>query len=217
MSRVEFGEYTAARHVNPDAGDHMITADPAELAAADRATRRSWRRFPYYGRRYGVRGRRFSMSDSGWLVTLCDLVPERARQQVRWLGGVLAARGMPQLLLESHLEMLHEELVAACPADGARYGRLLECAAALREMRVGAMPEREMEALAADFEGRVREVDGRVGAMGVVLTAAVADERAGVVNAVSSLTEWACDPARFSDAWVREVQRTLAEARAGQG
>lgn len=217
MSRLEFGQYTAARHVNPDAGDHMITADPAELAAADRATRRSWRRFPYYGRRYGVRGRRFSMSDSGWLLTLCDLVPERALQQVKWLGGVLAARGLPQLLLETHLEMLHEELVAACPADGARYARLPECAAALRETRLDAMSEPELEALAADFEARVGGVDGRVGNMGVVLAAAVADERAGVPNAVASLAEWACDPARFSDPWVREVRRTLAEARAGRG
>lgn len=213
MSRVEFGQYTGARHVNPEAGDHLISADPAELAAAERATRRSWRRFPYYGRRYGTRGRRFSMSDSGWLLTLCDLVPERARQQARWLGGVLAARGMPQLLLETHMAMLHEELVGARPAGGARYGRLLECAAALREMRVGAMPEAQMEALAAAFEERVRGVDGAVAGMGVVLAAAVADERAGVPNAVASLEAWACDPTRFPPEWAREVRRTLAEGR----
>jgi hypothetical protein len=49
-----------------------------------------------------------------------------------------------------------------------------------------------------------------------VYGAAVADERAGVPNAVASLEEWACDPARFPDAWVREVRRTLAEARAAR-
>lgn len=214
MSGMEFGQYTGARQVNPEAGDHVITADPAELAAADRATRRSWRRFPYYARRYGSRGRRFSMSDSGWLLTLCDLLPDRARQQTRWLAGVLAARGMPQLLLETHLEMLHEELAAARPGDAARYGRLLECAAALRETRLAAMPQEELEALAAGFEARVWGMTGAVREMGIVLAAAVADERAGVANAVASVEAWACDPAHFPAAWADEVRRTLAEGRA---
>jgi hypothetical protein len=59
--------------VNPDAGDHTVTADPVEVAAARRAASRSWVEGPYEAHRFGARGRRFSHSDSGWLVTLCDL------------------------------------------------------------------------------------------------------------------------------------------------
>lgn len=64
---------TSARTLNPEAGEHAISADPGEQAAAEAATRLSWREFPYYAKRYGERGWRFSLSDSGWLQT-----PDRA-------------------------------------------------------------------------------------------------------------------------------------------
>jgi hypothetical protein len=51
---------------------------------------------------------------------------------VRWLGTVLAARGMPRLLLEEHLGILHEELVAAVPERAGQYDLLLDAARALR-------------------------------------------------------------------------------------
>ena len=63
--------FGSARLHNPEAGDHVISVDPAEQSAAAAAIRASWREFPYYARRYGERGWRFSLSDTGWLQTLC--------------------------------------------------------------------------------------------------------------------------------------------------
>jgi len=87
---------TSARTLNPEAGEHVISADAGEQAAAEAATRLSWREFPYYPKRYGERGWRFSLSDSGWLQTLCELSPDAARAQLLWLSNLLAARGMPR-------------------------------------------------------------------------------------------------------------------------
>src|SRR4051812_29905222 len=113
--------FQSSRSINPDAGDHAITADPVEKAAAEAAIRLSWREFPYYAQRYGERGWRFSLSDTGWIETLCHLSSTEADGQVRWLGGLLAARGMPLYLLERHLVHLHAELVRARPDRTARY------------------------------------------------------------------------------------------------
>jgi len=63
-------QHASARTLNPEAGEHPISAHPGEQAAAEAATRLSWKEFPYYAKRYGERGWRFSLSDSGWLQTL---------------------------------------------------------------------------------------------------------------------------------------------------
>ena len=96
--RAPHARYGEAAALNPEAGNHVITSDPRELAAARRAAQRTWAHFPYYARRYGVRGRNFALSDSGWLATLCDLPPSTAVEQVKWLGVVLSSRGMPRKL-----------------------------------------------------------------------------------------------------------------------
>ena len=49
--------------------------------------------------------------------------------------------------------------------------------------------------------------------MGTIVVAAVADERAGVGNAVESLESWACDPERFDAPWIDAVKETIAAAR----
>lgn len=204
-----------ARLVNSEAGDHLVTSDPAEVAAADRAVKRSWAEFPYYARRYDERGRRFSASDSGWLVTLCDLGTGPAVAQATWLASVLAARGMPRWLLECHLGYLHEELVAAMPERAARYAPLLAAAEALRARRTNYIPHEVMTALGGSFDREVgEELARKHRRMGTMLVAAVADERDGLAQAVPSLMEWAADPERFSPAWVQAVQGTVAAARA---
>lgn len=109
---------TLGHVLNPGAGRHVVAEDPRELRAALRAGVRSWERFPYYERRYGRRGRRFTRSDSAWLVTLASLPQSEVDRQIRWLGQVLAARGMPRWMLELHLEVLHEELVLSVPRPG---------------------------------------------------------------------------------------------------
>ena len=206
--------YATARDLNPSAGDHVVTADPAERAAGERATRRSWRRFPYYAARYDGRGRRFGVSDSGWLVTLCDLVPAVAGEQVRWLASVLASRGMPRWMMELHLEYLHDELTRALPAQTGRYAVLLACARELRQSRESHVAPEVFDALAAAFERRTAALPRRVRDMGGLLVAAVADERAGLGNAVTSLEHWATNPDCFPPEWIDAVRETIAEARA---
>jgi hypothetical protein len=141
MSDSMTGRYGVARDINPDAGTHAISNDPAERAAAEAATRQSWREFPYYPRRYGERGWRFSLSDSGWLSTLSDASDSEAFEQTRWLARLLVSRGMPQYLLERHLFHLHSALMQALPAKVKRYERLQRCAQRLREERTARSSE----------------------------------------------------------------------------
>jgi hypothetical protein len=206
--------YGDSRSLNPQAGHHAVTRDATELAAAARAVTRSWAQFPYYARRYGARGRAFSASDSGWLVTLCDLTPAVAVSQARWLGSVLSSRGMPQWLLECHLELLGEELTAAQPGRAARYATLGRCAANLRALRRAHLTDEDFAAIEGAFDARVGEPwNRRLRRMGGILAAAAADERAGLSRAVSSVEEWACDAEQFPEEWIAAVRETIAEAR----
>jgi hypothetical protein len=213
------GEVPAARalasatSINPIAGHHVVTGDPRELAASERAGDRSWSAWTYYARRYGERGRQFTRSDSAWIATLAGQPASIVEQQVRWLAALLAARGMPRLLLEEHLRILHEELAAAVPERAPDYQVLEEAARSLRIERDATMPARvllELETGFRDLLDGARQDDLRAGAL---IGAAVADEQATVPRAVESLLEWLADPARFPAPWVTAVGQTLGDAR----
>jgi heme oxygenase len=202
------------RALNPDAGMHAISLDPRELEAALRAGERSWREFPYYEWRYGERGMRFTRSDSAWLVTLADYAPVVAERQVLWLGRVLASRGMPQWMLERHLDVLYEELVAHVPEKQAAYTTLRDAAHLLRELRRRHLGDAQFNTLRADFDRRVgREWAARLPHTGGLLAAAVVDERDGIVKAVSSIEAWITDPARFPAEWIDAVHDIIRRAR----
>jgi hypothetical protein len=207
---------TPVAALNPDAGFHAVPSDAREVEAAVRAGDASLRRFPYFEWRYGERARRFGHSDSAWLVTLAGLPPPLVERQVRWLGVLLSSRGMPQLLLERHLQTLHAELVAAVPERRADYDTLVQVAGVLRDDRLRHVDGERFATLAALFDDAVgSEWAERRAGIGELLVAAVADERSGVEHAVSSLTEWLTDPERFSPAWIEAVRRTIAAARRG--
>jgi hypothetical protein len=202
----------SATSLNPSAGHHVVTGDPRELAACERAGERSWSTWTYYRRRYGERGRQFTRSDSAWIATLAASPLFVVEQQIRWLGALLAARGMPRLLLEEHLRILHEELVAHVPESAAEYALLLEAADCLRRERDASMPDSTLQALESRFRDLVEgaaEDDMRSGAL---IGAAIADDRAGVAGAVASLMEWLADPARFAPGWLAAVEQTLTLA-----
>ena len=205
---------TLASTLNREAGSHAITADPREIRAALRAGARSWERFPYYEWRYGRRGRRFTRSDSAWLVTLAGLPQVVVDRHIAWLGQVLAARGMPRWLLELHLEALHDELVSAVPERQDDYRRLLRAAQRLREQRTAVLSNDVWRSLEATFDAAVGTGWAqRLPGSGGLLAAAVSDEVAGVKNAEASLAGWMLDPARFPTSWITAVRQTLAEAR----
>ena len=205
--------FGSARYTNPEAGDHAVSTDPLEQAAAEAAVRASWREFPYYAKRYGERGWRFSLSDTGWIETLLHLNISEARAQVAWLGRLLATRGMPTYMLERHLLLLHRELLRVARDREARYAPLLECAASLHDTWQAQIPQARFDELSHQFEARVRGRMAHVANMGVIVVAAAADERAGITGAIASLDSWVCDPSRFDAEWIAAVRETLAAAR----
>lgn len=211
------GEPGGARPVaalNPEAGDHGVTTDPRELHAALRAGERTQRRFSYYKLRYGERGLAFTRSDSAWIVTLAAEPSGVVEHHLRWLGAVLAARGMPRWLLEVHLETLHAELVAAVPERRPSYDALLRVAAIFRDERFSRLDQATSAQLADAFDDRLGSAPSRgLPEAGALLVAAVADEHNGLHRAVDSLMEWLADSARFPEDWVTAATETISEAR----
>ncbi len=117
-------------------------------------------------------------------------------------------------MLELHLEVLHAELVAAVPGRGRSYARLLGAAQRLRRQRQAHVDEAVLVALSTAFARQVGdEWDQRLPETGALLAAAVADERAGIAQAVPSLAGWMTDPSRFPTRWIAAVQATLDQAR----
>lgn len=198
--------------LNGDAGTHAVPRDLREVQAALRAGEESYRRWAYYGARYGERGLSFTRSDSCWLVALAHDGVQAALHQVSWLAGVLAARGMPSLLLEQHLELLHAELTSVVPEHAQVYDGLHAVAQALRGQRLGLLDEARAQQLARTFDVDSVQLSAREA--GTLLVAAVVDEKCGRASAVESMASWFADAERFSADFRAAAQRTLAAARA---
>ena len=149
-----------------------------------------------------------------WLSLIARKEQPQVNAEVRWLGELLSARGMPQWLLERHLAFLHEELAAAVPENRERYERLLNAAAMLRNQRRAQLPERDFLDIAEAFHRRVGpELTARLPNMGALLASAVADEAAGVARAVEQIEPWATDPSRFPAEWIVAVREAIRSAR----
>jgi heme oxygenase len=209
-------ERDMANELNPHAGAHPIPSDPAILEASLRAGERSWEDWPYYRERYGDRGRAFTRSDSAWLTTLGSTATPRALEEIVWLADLLASRGMPRLLMEAHLKVLHEELMAVDPeaAGTDRWGFLVEAAELLGARRRAHVTDRSADGIARRFDERVPDVlAARLPGTGRLLAAALADEADGLRGAVRSLESWLADPDRFPKTWIDEVQRTVRTGR----
>ncbi len=192
--------------INPEAGDHHMPQHPAEVALALRAGQAAWERFPYLRERFGDRGRRFTSSDSCWLVSLTHMPIETATAQLRWLRGVLASRGIPTLILETHLRAI-EAALAAEVADhasmGARYAPFL---ASLDDERRSSGHDARMGSLIEPFDARLRACSGpTIDAAAALIVSAWLDERSGLTGAFAATLSWFADPARFSADWVAGV------------
>jgi heme oxygenase len=203
-----------ATTLNAEAGTHPIPQDPRELEAVREAGERTLREFPYFVWRYGERGRRFTDSDGGWLVTLVQYPQGRIDRQVAWLGQVLATRGMPRILLQRHLERLYEALRSRMPEPQADYDRLLTAADTLADARRNAISDDAVDWLAADFDRAIgADWQRRLPGSGLILIGAVADEDAGLRGALESTSAWFTDTERFPPSFVSAVQRLLKEAQ----
>jgi hypothetical protein len=198
---------------NPEAGDAPAPADPEDVAVVEYSARVLWRAFPYFAWRYGARGRAFGRSDAGYLATLHQLGEDVAVQQVTWLAALLAARGMPSLLLEYQLESL-----GRAAKRGRRHGASLLLAVAERMRRarlavlsvaVGARCE-ELCRAAADG------VSCRRGA-GRLIAAAVADSVLGLGEHDEALVRWLSHAAPGGSAWSGACRDARALALAERG
>ena len=196
LIRRESGQAVDAGVVNPASGGYEITTDATLLRAAVRAAQGSINAMPYYGARYGARGSRFATTDSAWLISLAALTEDRAVHQVEWLARVLAPRGMPSWLLETHLDALVAEVRSVAGEEAA--GSLPAAARALAGTRRRHVDDdllRSADVWADEALGDTLPVP-RTGAL---LAGAIADERAGVTRGDSSLVSWLTDPERVPE------------------
>jgi heme oxygenase len=201
--------------INPEAGNHPMPDDKHEIQAALKASDRGWTEFPYYEHRYGERGKRFSDSDTCWLVTLTRLDQESMQRQIEWIGRVLATRGMPQIMLEKTLKYLHEELTIAIPDNTATYDKLLTSAEILRKARTQLISEKELESLSNEFDQFAgAELSKQFKNTGRLLVASVVDEKNGITGAISALQEWVTDEARFPNTWISGVKDIINKTTA---
>jgi hypothetical protein len=196
-----------AHDLNPEAGRHEVTMDARELEAVNRASDRSWNEFPYWDARFGERGRRFSLSDGAWIVTLCSGTAAHAIEKVRWLGALLSSRGMPQILLERHLVILHEEL------GSQRYAHLLKGSRELARLRRSKIRQSVFDRLSRAFEEATTGVAPFPG-MGMLLVSAVCDEALGIEHAVTNIVNWVEERGDDRRRWISEVRSTVEKARA---
>jgi hypothetical protein len=226
-----------ASALNPDASLQPVPRDVREVEAALAAGEQSYRVWAYYEARYSERGLSFTRSDSAWLTTLARTESQFAVRHVHWLARVLAARGMPRLLMERHLELLHAALVTRVPEQASEYLALRHAAAELAAERRALLSDVQLSRLAAEFNPademsqplsaaarpqaetshanpntERRQFTAREA--GLLVVAAVLDEKRGIANAVESLCTWLGDSERFPPSWQQALQHTLSRARA---
>jgi hypothetical protein len=197
------------REWNPEAGSHAIPQDPHEIALALRAGATTWARFPYLEARFGARGRRFNDSDSCWLTTVSEAPAETALRSLQWLRGVLAMRGLPTCILDTHLRDLGRALATELPdspARAARASRFDEFLAVLEDERDAILPAPAVTALVSHFGPVLRDCPGfTVEGSAPLVASAWLDEHGAVPGALGATLPWFRDPQRFSAPWIASI------------
>jgi hypothetical protein len=195
--------------INFEAGDHAMPQDPREIELALSAAKTAWDKYPYLELRYGERGRRFTDSDSCWLVTLARAPSEAAAtKSLEWLRTVLASRGLPTVILESHLRAIAVRFADEFSVR-TQFDQFLSDREAERQIFFGAAGGSQ---LIDAFDQRFRACSGLVVASAAELIASAwLDERAGISGAVAALRDWLTDSERFSADWIATVHALLAE------
>jgi heme oxygenase len=196
--------------INFEAGDHAMPQDPREIELALRAGRAAWRRYPYLEHRFGERGRRFTSSDSCWLVALTQMPVDTATRSLDWLRTVLASRGIPTVILEGHLRAIAQALAEEFPeqADqGARFDPFLAKLDGEYRAPGGADIARTVEL----FDRRFRDCAGlTVESAARLIASAWVDERSGIAGALVSVRDWFANAGRFQSDWIANVHALVA-------
>jgi hypothetical protein len=202
--------------INPDAGTHPIPRDPARLAAALQAGERILTRYPYVTERFGARGRRFTASDSAWLATLPSYPQALVDAQVSWLGGVLAHRGIPLLLLERQLILLAQEFRRCRASSHHDSDTLCAAATALAIQRRARLEDRTIGQVERCLARTLRASSlCHWRGTGEIIASAVADHANGVTADLSTTIPWLSDERRFTRPWIEAIVQAVETARAG--
>jgi hypothetical protein len=199
--------------VNFEAGDHAMPQDRLEIDLALRAAKVAWEKYPYLEHRYGERGRRFTDSDSCWLVTLV-----RAPRQVivtkslEWLRTVLASRGLPTVILEFHLQAIRLAVGTEFPNQPEmqiQFDPFLSDRMAERRRFFGAESRSNLIDV---FDEKFRTCTGfKVEVAAELITSAWVDEHSGILGSVAALRGWFTDVDRFATDWVAHVDELLVQ------
>ncbi len=199
--------------LNSAAGAIPFPDDPREIQAAVKAANVLWRAYPYFGFRWGERGRRFGHSDCAYFLTLVGYDQKTVDKQVFWTADVLSQRGMPSLLLEQQLPIL-KRFAGRAMGDPDRYACLDIAAGKLKARRHQILDASDHLHIARTFAGGTSFPEHRLMiGTGYLFASAAADEASGVKNAVSSLCEWFENPQHFDRRWIASVRDTVAVAR----
>jgi hypothetical protein len=191
--------------INFEAGDHAIPENPSEIALALRAGKAAWDKFPYLGLRYGERGKRFTNSDSCWLVTLTRMHPEVATKNLEWLRAVLASRGIPTVILEQHLRIIIEELALEF-SDQIERRKIFDLFLSRLDYERRSIGSHTVGRLVKKFDQRFSACAGNaVPSAAELIASAWTDERFGICNALASTLGWFLDPERFTCEWIATV------------
>ncbi len=192
--------------INFEAGDHVMPQDPVEIDVALRAGKAAWEAYPYLNRRFGERGERFTTSDSCWLVALTRMPVETATKNLRWLRPILAIRGIPTIIMETHLRAITAGLAEVFPGQTDLPARFEPFLASIdAERRAVADPDR-ISRLIEEFDRRFRSSPGqKIASTAELITSAWFDERCCRAGCLPAMRNWLSDPSRFSRPWITTV------------
>lgn len=215
-----FDEKSFVNHIttlNPEAGNYPISKNPLEIQAAIKAGINCWNEFPYYEIRYGDRGRRFTVSDSAWLVTLCELSQEEAIRQVDWLAKFLSIRGMPTYTMEIQMEHLYKVLSDLIPSNEQKYHKLLKIAGIIKYRIEIHINEGIFETCNNVFEKHFLEFNVSEKKcfklkknMGKLIASSIIDNKNGISDD-GSLKKWLKSKENFPDNWIAAVEKAFVE------
>ena len=197
--------------INFEAGDHAMPQDPREIALALRAGRAAWQKYPYLACRFGDRGRRFTDSDSCWLVALARMPVATATRNLAWLRTVLSSRGIPTVILEGHLDAISQALASEFAEAAEMRAHFDEFLSALDAERRALGGGEIVSRLVERFDRRFRACASRqLDSAARLIASAWMDERAGIAGALAAVRDWFTDGERFSDDWIATVHALVA-------
>jgi hypothetical protein len=192
LSLLPFSEESLRHNVtsiNPEAGSHEMPEDPVEIDVALRAGLRTWKQFPYLEQRFGDRGKRFTASDSCWLLSLITLEYNSIKKNIEWLRAVLSSRGIPSLILAKHMQELSTEFEMAIPSRAGTTENFRRVTSELTSERLKYLPQADYKKITAIYQADLNSISGDLDPLSLLISARV-DELSGVEGAYEVTRAW---------------------------